>query len=80
MDASEYYARHVRDFYYGLMEEDDIAVATIDNIHTLLHPLFERAIRDELIRVNPTNGLMKEIKRANADWKGRRRALTVPQQ
>lgn len=71
---------HVRDFYYGLMEEDDIAVATIDNIHTLLHPLFERAIRDELIRTNPTNGLMNEIKRGNADWKGHRRALTIPQQ
>lgn len=37
---------------------------TLDSIHTQLHPAFQMAVRDGLLRQNPTDGLMAEIKRA----------------
>ena len=70
---------HVKDYYHELLD-DGVAVATLDNIHTLLHPVFQLAVRDGLIRTNPTEGLMNEIKKANAGWKKKRHALTVDQQ
>ena len=33
---------HVKDFYYELIEEDDLEIATLDNINTLLHPMILR--------------------------------------
>lgn len=71
---------HVKDFYYELIEDEDVAIQTVDNINTLLHPTFQMAVRDGLIRMNPTDGAMNEIKKANPGWKKKRRALTVPQQ
>lgn len=53
---------------------------TIDNIHTLLHPTFRMAVRDGIIRVNPAEGVMAEIKRSNSWDKGTRHALTREQQ
>lgn len=80
MKLSKVKYSQVKKFYYDLIINDGIAVATIDNIHTLLHPLFQMAVRDDLIRVNPSDGVMCEIKKANADWKGIRIALTIPEQ
>jgi len=37
---------------------------TLDNVHTQLHPAFQMAVRDGLIRVNPTDGVMAEIKKS----------------
>jgi len=49
-------------------------------IHTLLHPVFAMAVRDGMIRTNPTDGVMAEIKKSH-DWeKPKRHALTEPQQ
>ena len=53
---------------------------TVDTIHTVLHPTFQLAVRDEIIRKNPTDGVMAEIKRKAGKNKGIRHALTVEQQ
>ncbi|SCW45399.1 Site-specific recombinase XerD [Ruminococcaceae bacterium YRB3002] len=67
--------------YYGTMlEEQGISLRTVDAIHSLLHPTFQLAVRDGIIRVNPTDGVMKTIK---ANWKDGhipRHALTREQQ
>ena len=71
---------HVKDFYYELMHKRKLAVTTIDNTHTLLHPTLQLAVRDGLIRTNPSDGIMNEIKKANPGWKKKRHALTIEQQ
>lgn len=53
---------------------------TLDNVHTQQHPAFQMAVRDGLIRVNPTDGVMAEIKKSHVWDKGKRRSLTVSQQ
>lgn len=48
--------------------------------HTLLHPTFQLAVRDEIIRKNPTDGVLTEIKKSSEQTTGVRHALTIPQQ
>ena len=57
-----------------------IAIATVDNIHTLLHPTFQMAVRDDIIRKNPTDGVMTEITKKSGIHRGVRHALTAEQQ
>ncbi len=52
----------IKGFYYKLIIEKGLSATTVDHINTLLHPAFQMAVRDELIRSNPTDGVMKEIK------------------
>ncbi len=67
-------------FYYYLLNEKNLQANTVDTIHTVLHPTFQLAVRDEIIRNNPSDGVMAEIKRKAGKNKGIRHALTVEQQ
>lgn len=50
-------------FYYHLVNERKLQVNTLETIHTVLHPTFQLAVRDDIIRNNPSHGVMSEIKR-----------------
>lgn len=70
----------VKFFYYTLINECGLKTHTVDSIHTILHPTFEMAVRDNVIRNNPTNRVMAEIKKSAGKDKGIRHALTIEQQ
>lgn len=70
----------VLQFYLHLLNEDELALSTLDSIHTLLHPTFQLAVRDEIIRNNPSEGVMKEVGKKAGKDRGVRHALTVEQQ
>lgn len=70
----------VLQFYYYLLNQKNISLGTLDTVHCLLHPAFQLAVRDEIIRKNPTDGVMKEISRESGKNRGVRHALTVDQQ
>lgn len=70
----------VLQFYYYLINEKGLAVSTLDSIHCVLHPTFQMAVRDEVIRKNPTDGVMKEVSKKAGKNKGVRHALTIEQQ
>lgn len=67
-------------FYLHLLNNEGLALSTLDNINTLLHPTFELAVRDEIIRKNPTDGAMKEVTKESDKTRGIRKALTIEQQ
>ena len=67
-------------FYLYLLNEADIALGTLDSIHCLLHPTFQLAVRDEIIRKNPSDGVIKEISKRAGKSRGVRHALTIEQQ
>lgn len=67
-------------FYQDLLENKALQPNTLDTIHTVLHPTFELAVRDELIRRNPSTGVMTEIKKKWGKNTGIRHALTREQQ
>lgn len=70
----------IKRFYIHLIRDIGFKPCSMEIIHTILHPVFTVAVRDGLIRSNPTEGVMAEIKKRH-DWeKGKRHALTIPQQ
>ena len=70
----------IKKFYNHLIREVGFKPNSIETIHTILHPIFATAVRDGYIRVNPTDGVMAEIKKSN-DWeKPKRHALSVSEQ
>ena len=54
----------VLQFYQNLVKEGKMALNTLDSVHTLLHPTFTLAVRDEIIRRNPSDGIMKELSKS----------------
>lgn len=49
-------------FYLHLVDEG-IKVKTVESLHCVLHPAFDLAVRDEIIRKNPSDGVISEIKK-----------------
>ena len=68
----------ILDFYKELIYKKEFMPNSMEIIHTILHPIFKNAVRDGLIRTNPTTGAMKEIK-ALKEWKEqpKRESLTT---
>lgn len=70
----------MKKFFGHLVNDVGFKPNSVEILYTMLHPLFVVAIRDGLIRLNPTDGIMAELKRSY-DWeKPKRHALTEEQQ
>ena len=68
-------------FYTSLMENQELHIGTIEYIQRLIHPALELAVRDNVIRNNPSNGVLKGLKSKNLqDGRYIRHALTLEQQ
>lgn len=78
-NVSEIKYSDVKQFYVSLLAEG-LQVNTLDNIHTVLHPTLQMAVRDNVIRFNPSDGVMAELKKNDGRNKGIRHALTLEQQ
>ncbi len=66
--------------FYKDMLDKGYSLSTVDNVHTLLHPTFKMAVRDNVLRNNPADGAVAEIKRSSDAPKGIREALTYEQE
>ena len=67
-------------FYYHLLNDKGMQINTLETIHTVLHPTFQLAVRDDIIRNNPSDGVMAQIKKKPGKNHGVRHALTLDQQ
>lgn len=70
----------VKEFYYSFLITKQMQPATLDNVHTLIHPTLQLAVRDGLLRINPSDDVMNEIKKSHVWKKNPRHALTATQQ
>ncbi len=70
----------VKRFYNKLADGQILKVSTIDTIHNLLHQVFDMAVNDNYIRLNPTDNMLKELKKAHNFSVEKRKALTIPEQ
>jgi hypothetical protein len=70
----------VKEYYYNLLTQEGFSPATVDNIHTQLHPAFQMAVREGILRVNPASGALTEIKKSHVWVKTKRKSLTVAEQ
>lgn len=70
----------VKKFYYSLILEKGFKPNSMEIVSTLLHPAFTMAVRDGQLRLNPTDGVMTEIKKSHSWEKKKRHALTISEQ
>jgi len=66
----------VKAFYTSLIKDKGFKPNSMEIVHTILHPTFTLAVRDDYIRKNPTDGVMAEIKKSHNWEKPKRHALT----
>ena len=50
-------------FFYNALLKEGFAMSTVEGIHTLLHPTFQMAVRDNIIRNNPSDNVRAELKK-----------------
>ena len=70
----------VKKFYNTLADEKILQISTIDTVHNILHQVFALAVDDNYIRQNPTDEMLKELKKSHGFQVTKRKALTVPEQ
>lgn len=70
----------VKQFYNRLADDRGLQAATIDNIHTVLHQVFDLAVDDNYIRSNPSDNVLRELKQSHCFQTEKRRALTKAEQ
>lgn len=70
----------VKKFYNNLADEKILQISTIDAVHNILHQVFALAVDDNYIRQNPTDEMLKELKKSHNFQVTKRKALTVPEQ
>lgn len=66
--------------FYGELLQHGFKPNSVEIIQTILHPVFNVAVKDGYIRINPTDGVMAELKKSHEWEKPKRHALTVPEQ
>lgn len=70
----------IKRFYNNLLDQQGLRISTVDNIHTVLHQVLDMAVDDNYIRSNPSNNVLREMKKARVYQIEKRRALTRPEQ
>lgn len=70
----------LKSFYNSLVDEKNLKIATVDNIHTVLHQVLAVAVEDGYMRINISDNLLKELKQSHNMGQTRRKALTVAEQ
>ena len=70
----------IKRFYNTLADERNLKFATIDNVHTVLHQVLQMAVEDMIIRVNPSDNMLKELKASHNFETERKKALSIEEQ
>jgi len=70
----------VKRFYNRLADDKILKISTIDSVHTVLHQVFDLAQDDNLIRYNPTDNVLKELKQSHNFKTEKKKALTIAEQ
>ena len=67
-------------FFYNALLNEGLAISTVEAVHCLLHPTFQMAVRDNIIRANPTDNVMAEVKKKLKGRPEPRHSLTYERQ
>lgn len=70
----------VKRFYNTLVDHRGLKISTVDNVHNVLHQVFQLAVDDNYIRQNPTVRMLKELRISHGHEVEKRKALSMEQQ
>ena len=66
--------------YYNKLIDSGLSISTVESVHTCLHPAFNMAVRDSVIRHNPSDGVMAELKKKLKQKNEARHPLSMEEQ
>ena len=70
----------IKEFYLNLVDEKGLKPNTVDSINTVLHEVLETAIDEDVIRANPCNSALKELKLTHKELTSKKKALTIEEE
>lgn len=70
----------IKRFYNLLVDERQLKISTVDNVHTVLHQVLTVAVDDGYLRTNVSDNVLKELKQARNLETDKRKALTQAEQ
>lgn len=70
----------IKRFYNLLVDEKNLKIATVDNIHTVLHQVLDVAVEDGYMRMNVSDNALKELKLSHNVKAVHKKALTSSEQ
>ena len=71
----------VRAFYISLLEERCVTMATVENVHNVLQQVFQYAVDDDILRKNPCDRVLKELKLTYSNLKSaKKQSLSLEQE
>lgn len=70
----------IRRYYNRMIDDKGLKVSTVDNIHTVLHQIFDIAVEDGYMRNNISDNALKELKMSRNLFTEKKKALTVKEQ
>ena len=50
-------------FFYNTLMEKGLSISTVESVHSVLHPTFQLAVRDHVLRDNPSDEVISQIKK-----------------
>ena len=66
-------------FYNSLLDRG-LKISTVEGVHTILRPALQMAVKDNIIRNNPADGVMATLKLNRCETAGIRHALSVEEE
>ncbi len=70
----------IQKLYMGLLQEKHLKISSIQSVHALLYQVFQAAVMDNILRINPTTNALRHLKKMFDDDSERKRALTEVEQ
>lgn len=70
----------VSGFYYYLLEERGLQINTLANIHTLLHPVLDVAVRNNIVPRNVSDGVYSDFAKKYKHTKKTKSRLSISEQ
>ena len=70
----------IQKMYIEFAQERNLKYSTIQSIHSIIHQLFEYAVRDDILKKNPSHDVLKTVKKQLSLENNKRHALTAEQQ
>ncbi len=70
----------IKRFYNMLADQRGLKISTIESVHTVLHQVLTTAVEDNYLRSNPSDNVLRELKKEKEFEAVKRKALTIPEQ
>ena len=70
----------IQKLYVYLIQEVKLKTSTIQKVNSILYQMFDGAVRDNIVRSNPTENVLKSMKKMFLSEQEKRHALTEEQQ